>query len=184
VLLTGLACRRAGRGGASGAARRNSAALHPLLEPATRSCRQLERLHGMGNWRPMCRCEGARVLGWHHVRVGPGLLVLTFSYGLTFVGDGNNSCKRVSCRRRGENSSYKAETCRARQRLLVRGGDLSEKSPLSRVLVVEGSHWLEARRLASEGLDRDLKLSPVLNLGLHIVDGVRRLHLKSNCLAI
>jgi hypothetical protein len=84
------------------------------------------------------------------------------------------------CRRRGGNSSCEAEICRARRRLFVRGRDLSGK-PLPRWrLVGEASSRSETRRLASDGLGEDLELSLVLDLGLHIVDGVRRLHPKSD----
>jgi hypothetical protein len=49
--------------------------------------------------------------------------------GLVLVGDGNYSFERVGWRRRGGNSSRGTETPRARWRLIVRGGDLSEKPP-------------------------------------------------------
>jgi hypothetical protein len=51
------------------------------------------------------------------------------------------------------------ETPRVRRRLVLRGGDLSEKPPPRRRFVEEASHWLESRRLANEGLDRGLHSS-------------------------
>jgi hypothetical protein len=66
----------------------------------------------------------------------------------------------------------------------MRDGDLSEKAPPSWRLVGEASYGLETRRLASDGLDEDLELFLVLNFGLYIVNSVRRLHLKSDYLAI
>jgi hypothetical protein len=42
----------------------------------------------------------------------------------------------------------------ARRRLVVRGGDLSEKLSPSGRLVEETPNWLETRRLARDGLDR------------------------------
>jgi hypothetical protein len=56
---------------------------------------------------------------------------------------------------RGADSSCEAESCRARRRLVVQGGDLSEKLFTSRRLVKEASNWSEVRHLASDGLDRD-----------------------------
>jgi hypothetical protein len=52
------------------------------------------------------------------------------------------------------------ETCRARRRLLERGGDLSSEAetcrgdPSCRELVGDAANWLETDRLASVGLDR------------------------------
>jgi hypothetical protein len=46
-----------------------------------------------------------------------------------------------------------------RQRLVVRGGDLSEKPLTSHRLVGEATHRSETRRLASEGLNKDLQSS-------------------------
>jgi hypothetical protein len=66
----------------------------------------------------------------------------------------------------------------------VCGGDLSEKPPPSWRLVGGASYGSETRRLASDGLDEDLELFLVLNLGLHIVNSVRRLHLESDFLAV
>jgi hypothetical protein len=147
VLLTELACYRVRRDVASGAARLNSAALRLLSDLAARACRQLAHLHGVGNWRPTRRCEGARASGWRHVRVGHVL-----------VRDGNCSCERAGCRRRGGSpharrrlivrggdSSCEAETCRRSHSLV---GDLSGKPPTSR-----------RQRLASDGLDKDLQSS-------------------------
>jgi hypothetical protein len=122
VLLTELACYRVRRDVASGAARLNSAALRLLSDLAARACRQLAHLHGVGNWRPTRRCEGARASGWRHVRVGHVL-----------VRDGNCSCERAGCRRRGGSPH-------ARRRLIVRGGDLSEKPLPSWRLVGEASY--------------------------------------------
>jgi hypothetical protein len=66
----------------------------------------------------------------------------------------------------------------------VRGRDLSEKPLPSWTLVGEASYGSETRRLASDGLDEDLELFLVLNLGLHIVNSVRRLHLESDFLVV
>jgi hypothetical protein len=51
-------------------------------------------------------------------------------------------------------------------------------------LVGEASSRSETRCLASDGLSEDLELSLVLDLGLHIVNGIRRLLLKSDYLAV
>jgi hypothetical protein len=111
VPLTELACREVGRDSASGTVRPNSATLQPLSEPSGRACRQLVRLYGVENWCTTRRREGACALGRGHVRVG-----------CVLVGDGNYSCKRVGCWRRGGDSSCGTETPRVRRRLVVRGG--------------------------------------------------------------
>jgi hypothetical protein len=46
-----------------------------------------------------------------------------------------------------------------RRRLVMRGGDLLEKLSPSGKLVEEAPNWSEARRLASDGLDRGLQSS-------------------------
>jgi hypothetical protein len=102
--------------------------------------------------------------------------------GPTLVGGENYSCERVV---RGGDSSCEqvvggeAETCRARRRLLKRGGDSScgmetcramrrlvgrsrdslcemETCRARRRLVREATHWSEMRCLASDGLDKDM----------------------------
>jgi hypothetical protein len=49
------------------AARLSRAALRLLSELATRVCRQLVRLHGMGNWCPTRRSERVGALVQHHI---------------------------------------------------------------------------------------------------------------------
>jgi hypothetical protein len=59
--------------------------------------------------------------------------------------------------------SYEAKTCRARQRLVVRDGDLSceaEASSSSGKQVRDAATWPKTGRLASEGLDEDLHAFP------------------------
>jgi hypothetical protein len=97
-----LACCRVGCDGVLMVVQLCRAALRLLSELAARVCRQLVRLHGMGNWHAL-------------------------------VGD--CSCERAGCRARqrlvvqGGDLSCEAETC-WRSFLLV--GDLSEKLPTSR----------------------------------------------------
>jgi hypothetical protein len=52
------------------------------------------------------------------------------------------------------------ETCRARQRLVVRGGDLSRTGSSSRKLVGDAAVRPWTSLLASEGLDEDLHAFP------------------------
>jgi hypothetical protein len=73
----------------------------PSRSPA-RSCRQMVCLHGVGNRRPTRCCGGARASRWRHVR--------------------DCSCEQVVV-------GGEAKTPRAEWRLVVRGGDLSEKPP-------------------------------------------------------
>jgi hypothetical protein len=57
----------------------------------------------------------------------------------------------------------RSQTCRARRRLVVRGGDLSceaETSQARQRLVGDASVWPRTGRLASESLDEDLHASP------------------------
>jgi hypothetical protein len=98
----------------SRAVRPNSVALRLSSEPSTRVCRQLAYLHGMGNWRPTRRRGEARASGCRHICVDR-----------VVVGDGDYSCERAGCRRRGRDLSCEVETPRARRKLLVRDGDLS-----------------------------------------------------------
>jgi hypothetical protein len=119
------------------------------------------RLHGVGNWCPACRHGGARASGLHHVCCGtPDPPPRPLCAGLFLVRGGNYSCERVvgggdsSCE---EVVGGEAETPRARQRLLVRGGDSScgtKTSHVGRKLVREASSSSETRRLASEILTR------------------------------
>jgi hypothetical protein len=53
-----------------------------------------------------------------------------------------------------------SRTCRARQRLVVRGGDLSCESSSSGKLVGDAATWPRTERLASEGFDEDLHAFP------------------------
>jgi hypothetical protein len=50
----------------------------------------------------------------------------------------------------------RSQTCRARRRLVLRGGDLSCEGSSSGKLVGGAASWLKAARLAIEGLDEDL----------------------------
>jgi hypothetical protein len=144
VLLMELACCRLRWDDALRVVRPINVILRLSSEPAARACRQLVHLHGVENWHPTHCCGEACALGWRHDCVDRVL-----------VGGGDCSCERAGCRRWGGNSSCEVETCRARQRLVVRGGGLSEKPSFSRRLVKEASNWSETRRLASDGLDRD-----------------------------
>jgi hypothetical protein len=53
---------------------------------------------------------------------------------LTLVGNGNYSCEPASCRGQGGDSSCEAKTPHAEWRLLVWGGNLTEKPPPARDL--------------------------------------------------
>jgi hypothetical protein len=69
-------------------------------------------------------CEGVPTSGWRHVRVGPGLLVPTFTCG-----------PRLSRRRKLHVRTSKLSE--ARRRLLVRGGNLPETPPPTEDLSVK-----------------------------------------------
>jgi hypothetical protein len=56
--------------------------------------------------------------------------------------------------------SCEAETCRASQRLVVRGEDLSCEGSSSGKLVRDVAAWPRTGRHASEGLDEDLHAFP------------------------
>jgi hypothetical protein len=60
----------------------------------------------------------------------------------------------------GGDLSCKVETCRARRRLVVRGGDLAETCRARRKLVGEAIIRPRTGCLASEGLDEDLHAFP------------------------
>jgi hypothetical protein len=94
-----------------------SAALRPLSEPNARACCQHVCLDGMGNWCPTRHCGGVRAPVWRHV-VWTGYWLKTARANEHVV--------------EGE-----TETPRARWRLVVRGGYLLKKLPLSRRLVGE-----------------------------------------------
>jgi hypothetical protein len=88
-----FACCRVGCDSDMTAAGSGRAALRLLSESGTCACRELVRLHGIGNQRA------------------------THGTTCVLVGDGECSCER--------------DACRARRRLVVRGGDWSEGLPLA-----------------------------------------------------
>jgi hypothetical protein len=62
-----LACCMVGCDGELMAARSGRAALRPMSEPDARACRQLVRLHGMGDWCPTRRSRRVHVPWSRHV---------------------------------------------------------------------------------------------------------------------
>jgi hypothetical protein len=103
VPRTKLACGRVGDDGDGMAAQPGINALTLLSRPAACAGCQLVRLHGIGNWSPTRRSGGARA----------------------------PDSRRMSGQRlvaRGGELSCRAETCRARRKVVVRDGDLSEGS--------------------------------------------------------
>jgi hypothetical protein len=85
----------------------------------------------------------------------------------------------------------RSRTCRARRRLLVRGGDFScevETGTSSGKLVGDATTWPKTGRLASEGLDEDLHAFPemqhqvkgALLLGVAVRKGTTILKLLAN----
>jgi hypothetical protein len=145
----GLVCRRIRRYDMLGVVRLNNAILRLLSEPAAWACRQLERLHGVGNRCVACRRGEPDRRGNTTFMWAPVPMLWPLRVSPTLVGGGNFSCERVvgggvfpykrSCRRRGGKSSCEAETPHARQSL-----------------VGESSFWWETRRLASDDPDKGL----------------------------
>jgi hypothetical protein len=70
---------------------------------------------------------------------------------------------------RGGDLSRETETCRARWRLVVQGGDFSCEGSSSGKLVGDAVVWPRTGRLASEVLDEDLHAFPGMQ---HQVKGV------------
>jgi hypothetical protein len=89
----------------------NRAVSRLLSGPTAHACCELVRLHGMRNRCPTHHSGRVHVPGSHHV-----------------VRFASWSRRRVLVRT--SNLSREAETCRATQRLVVRGGDWSEGVPL------------------------------------------------------
>jgi hypothetical protein len=91
---------------------------------------------------------------------------------------------------RGGDLSFEAETCRSRRRLVVRGGDLScEAETCRRGFLLWGTSRRSSQLVGNKTSYQwwswqGCLVLLVLNLGLHIVNGVRRLHLKRDCLAV
>jgi hypothetical protein len=82
----------------------------------------------------------------------------------------NLSCEAETC-------CGETETCRVRRRLVVRGGDSSERVPLA-------ANWSEKLPTSREPdvlpvlVLTGVLSPPRLESCLHVVNGVRRLHLK------
>jgi hypothetical protein len=135
VLLSELACCKVGWDGAFRAAHLNSVALRLLSELTARAC-CLVCLHGTGNWRSTRR-HGAACAS------GRRLVAKTVSWSETGTICAN---KQVV--------GGEEETPCARRRVVVRGGDSSEKLSPSKRLVEEAPDWLETRRLPMMVLTR------------------------------
>jgi hypothetical protein len=99
-----LACCRVGCDGVLMVVQLCRAALRLLSELAARVCRQLVRLHGMGNWHPTCRSGRVYALVQHHV-------AWTTPWSETARAN-----EQVVVQ--GRDLSCKVETCRARRRLV------------------------------------------------------------------
>jgi hypothetical protein len=121
-----LECGRVGDDGDGMARQPGRPALRLLLGPAPYTGRHVVLVRGAENRSPTCRCGGVCIACSLHVS-GPTLE----SESGELVRDKVFSCEAVSCRAkwrlvvRGGELSCKGESCCAKQRVVVGGGDLS-----------------------------------------------------------